>query len=77
MTFDDYFDRFCRRYQPYKGGAWCYEDGCIYRGLDLLAELPGAKALLEHLEHNPNVKRIAADKDAAMPQFLAWISSKK
>lgn len=46
-------------------------------GLDLLAELPGAKALLEHLEQNPHVKRIAADKDAAMPQFLAWISSKK
>lgn len=46
-------------------------------GLDLLAELPAAKALLERLAQNPNVQKIAADKDAAMPQFLAWISSQK
>ncbi len=46
-------------------------------GLDLLAEQPAARALLERLEKNPHVQRIAADKDAAMPQFLAWISSKK
>ena len=46
-------------------------------GLDLLADMPGAKALLERLEQNPHVQKIAADKEAAMPQFLAWISSKK
>jgi len=46
-------------------------------GLDLLADMPGAKALLERLQQNPHVQKIAADKDAAMPQFLAWISSKK
>ncbi|MCH4875606.1 MULTISPECIES: glutathione S-transferase family protein [Pseudomonas] len=46
-------------------------------GLDLLADLPGAKALLEQLEQNPHVQKIAADKEAVMPQFLAWISSKK
>ena len=46
-------------------------------GLDLLAEMPGARALLERLEQNPHVQKIAADKEAAMPQFLAWISSKK
>ena len=46
-------------------------------GLDLLAEMPGAKALLERLEQNPHVQKIAAEKEAAMPQFLAWISSKK
>lgn len=32
----DYFDAYAASYQPYKGGAWCYEDGCIYRGLVLL-----------------------------------------
>ncbi|MDQ0455880.1 glycoside hydrolase family 88/105 protein [Rhizobium paknamense] len=32
----DYFEAYARRYQPYKGGAWCYEDGCLYRGLVLL-----------------------------------------
>ena len=46
-------------------------------GLDLLAEMSGARALLERLEQNPHVQKIAADKEAAMPQFLAWISSKK
>ena len=46
-------------------------------GLDLLAEHPAARALLERLQRNPHVQRIVADKEAAMPQFLAWISSKK
>ena len=60
MTFDDYFDRFCRRYQPYKGGAWCYEDGCIYRGLDLLAEATGAPRWRAHL-HRLADRQIAPD----------------
>jgi glutathione S-transferase len=46
-------------------------------GIDLLAEIPAAKALLERLEQNPHVQRIAADKDAAMPGFLAMVTSKK
>ena len=45
--------------------------------LDLLAEMPAAKALLERLGQNPNVQRIAADKEAAMPAFLAMLASKK
>ena len=46
-------------------------------GIDLLAEMPKAKALLERLEQNPHVQRIAADKEAAMPAFLAMIAAKK
>ncbi|MHC8413714.1 glutathione S-transferase family protein [Pseudomonas sp. Hz4] len=46
-------------------------------GIDLLAEMPAAKALLERLEQNPHVQRIAADKDAAMPAFMAMVASKK
>ncbi|MDR6914424.1 glutathione S-transferase [Pseudomonas sp. 3296] len=46
-------------------------------GLDLLAEMPAAKALLERLGNNANVQRIAADKEAAMPAFMAMIASKK
>jgi glutathione S-transferase len=46
-------------------------------GLDLLAQMPKAKALLERLEQNPHVQKIAADKDAAMPAFLAMIAAKK
>lgn len=45
--------------------------------IDLLAEMPAARALLERLEQNPNVQRIAADKDAAMPAFMAMVASKK
>lgn len=46
-------------------------------GIDLLAEIPQAKALLERLEQNPHVQKIAADKEAAMPAFLAMIAAKK
>ncbi|PXX74795.1 glutathione S-transferase [Pseudomonas sp. LAMO17WK12:I10] len=46
-------------------------------GVDYLAEIPAAKALMARLEQMPNVQRVAADKDAAMPQFLAMIASKK
>ncbi|MFN4153797.1 MAG: glycoside hydrolase family 105 protein [Paracoccaceae bacterium] len=45
----DYFDAFASRYQPYKDGAWCYEDGCIYRGLLLLHEATGEARWREHL----------------------------
>ena len=46
-------------------------------GIDLLAEMPQAKVLLERLERNPHVQKIAADKEAAMPAFLAMIAAKK
>ncbi|HLP70950.1 MAG TPA: glycoside hydrolase family 88 protein, partial [Rhizobium sp.] len=49
MNPRDYFDDYCRRYQPYKGGAWCYEDGCIYRGLVLLFEATGERRWRDHL----------------------------
>lgn len=44
-----YFDQFTQRYTPYKGGSWCYEDGCIYRGLRLLFEATGERRWSEHL----------------------------
>ncbi|MDT3310463.1 glutathione S-transferase [Pseudomonas sp. rhizo66] len=46
-------------------------------GIDLLAEMSQAKALLERFEQNPHVQKIAADKEAAMPAFLAMIAAKK
>lgn len=45
--------------------------------IDLLADMPAAKALMERLEANPNVQRIAADKETAMPGFLAMVAAKK
>lgn len=44
--FEDYLDR----YRPYKGGAWCYEDGCIYRGLELLHRHTGEDRWLNRLK---------------------------
>jgi glutathione S-transferase len=46
-------------------------------GIDLLAEMPKARALLEGLGQNPNVKRIAADKEAAMPAFMAMLAARR
>ena len=45
--------------------------------IDLLAEIPAARELLERLEQNPHVQRIAKDKDVAMPAFLEMVASKK
>jgi len=50
MTPLAYFDAFAARYQPYKGGSWCYEDGCIYRGLALLDDATGDPRWFAHLK---------------------------
>ncbi|MDQ0419327.1 unsaturated rhamnogalacturonyl hydrolase [Peteryoungia aggregata LMG 23059] len=44
-----YFDDYARDYEPYKAGAWCYEDGCLYRGLITLHEATGDPRWLDHL----------------------------
>jgi unsaturated rhamnogalacturonyl hydrolase len=45
----DYFDAYARDYKPYKGGAWCYEDGCVYRGMELLYRATGDRKWLNRL----------------------------
>jgi len=40
-------------------------------GIDFLADNPAAQELLKRLGENPNVKAIAATRDAAMPAFVA------
>ncbi|MFJ4144458.1 glutathione S-transferase family protein [Pseudomonas sp. NPDC089734] len=44
-------------------------------GLDLLKDMPGARALFERLALNPNVQRVAADKEAELPAFLARVQA--
>ena len=44
----DYFDAYATAHQPYKGGAWCYEDGLLYRGLELLWRASGEDRWLAH-----------------------------
>lgn len=43
--------------------------------VDLLADMPAAKALLEHLAQNPNVQKVAADRVAEAPAFLARVQA--
>ena len=45
----DFFDQYAKDHRPYKGGAWCYEDGVIYRGLALLHQTTGEARWLDHL----------------------------
>lgn len=45
----EFFDRYAATYGAYKGGAWCYEDGLIYRGLELLHRATGEERWLAHL----------------------------
>ncbi|MGB0661928.1 MAG: glycoside hydrolase family 88/105 protein [Mangrovicoccus sp.] len=44
-----YFQDYLSGYSPYKGGRWCYEDGCIYRGLELLHKASGDAVWLDQL----------------------------
>ncbi|MGV8919362.1 MAG: glutathione S-transferase family protein [Pseudomonas sp.] len=43
--------------------------------LDFLADMPGARALLERLGQNPNVQTVATDKALEIPAFLARVQS--
>ena len=45
--------------------------------IDLLADFPQAKALLQQMGENPHVARIVADKEAAMPAFLEMMRNRK
>jgi len=45
-------------------------------GLDLLAELPAARDLLQKLGENPHVKAIASRRETGMQEFLAAIRAK-
>ncbi|WP_418138169.1 glycoside hydrolase family 88/105 protein [Agrobacterium sp. El2ro-1b] len=49
MKATEYFDQFSSRYKHYKGGSWCYEDGCVYRGLQQLLEATGEARWNDHL----------------------------
>jgi unsaturated rhamnogalacturonyl hydrolase len=50
ISLTDYFDAYARDYTYYKGGSWCYEDGCLYRGLISLYEATGDRRWFEHLK---------------------------
>ncbi|MCF5501829.1 glutathione S-transferase, partial [Pseudomonas syringae] len=43
--------------------------------LDLLGNMPAARALQARLAQNPNVQRVAADREADWPAFMARVQS--
>jgi glutathione S-transferase len=45
-------------------------------GVDLLADMPAAQALLQQLGDNPHARSIAATRDAGMPGFIAAMRAK-
>lgn len=50
IRLTDYFDAYARDYVYYKGGSWCYEDGCLYRGLIALYEATGDSRWYDHMK---------------------------
>lgn len=50
MMLESYFDAYASSYASYKQGDWCYEDGCIYRGLILLDAADPRGPWFEHLK---------------------------
>lgn len=46
----DYFHNYLVSYRPYKLGDWCYEDGCVYRGLEMLHRCTGEQHWLDRLQ---------------------------
>lgn len=45
-------------------------------GPDLFAEAPGAAELLQRLQQRDTVKQVAADREASMADFMAYVSGK-
>jgi len=62
----DFFDQFAQAHQPYKGGPWCYEDGLVYRGLELLHKNTGEARWLDHID------RLIAPQLLEGPKLLGY-----
>lgn len=62
----DFFDRYAQDHRPYKDGSWCYEDGVIYRGLELLHKSTGEARWLDHLH------RLIAPQLLEGPRLLGY-----
>lgn len=60
MDLLSYFDAYATRYQLYKGGRWCYEDGLLYIALTRLHLHTGEDRWLNHLTRLANAQ-IAPD----------------
>lgn len=50
LNLDEYFNAYASDYSYYKGGSWCYEDGCLYRGLIALHGASGNRQWFSHMK---------------------------
>jgi unsaturated rhamnogalacturonyl hydrolase len=62
----EFCDAYAKGHHPYKGGRWCYEDGLVYRGLELLHRATGEERWLDHL------KRLIAPQLIDGPNLLGY-----
>lgn len=51
---EDFFRGYSKHYTAHRPGRWCYEDGCLFKGLADLADATGAGWCLEHLTGHVN-----------------------
>ncbi|MBB4120877.1 glycoside hydrolase family 88 protein [Martelella radicis] len=63
-----YCDEYAADYRAYKGGALCYEDGCLYRGLIALYEATGEARWFDHLVRHVNAQ---VNEDGVMNGYVA------
>jgi len=52
----EYFDKIASNHRAYKGGPWCYEDGLIYRGLEMLFRATGDANWAEHIKRMVDIQ---------------------
>jgi unsaturated rhamnogalacturonyl hydrolase len=67
-----YFDSYATAHQPYKAGAWCYEDGLVYRGLEALHQATQDPRWLAHLRRLVDAQILDAGAGLAgyaIPEF--------
>ncbi len=65
---EDFFDQYASRYGYAKPGhAWCYEDGCVYCGLEELGNATGNAAWRDHLER---LIAVQVDADGALSGYM-------
>lgn len=73
MTNDllEYFDAYARDYRPYKGGSWCYEDGCLYAGLMALDAATTDPRWADHLKRlvDAQVDEAGCMKDYVLTEY--------
>ena len=63
---EEYLKNYVKKYTPYKGGQWCYEDGCVLKGCADLYEAGGDPFYLDFVL---DFLDRAVDADGTIPRY--------